>query len=318
MQTTSNSCDSIDFTLLEQRRLPVNDIDSSPEVTEVIAKMPSWVMRGVLHLIVAFILVALVWASLSSVDIVAVGRGVLIPEGNVKPVQASSFGAVQSLFVKEGDKVERGDVLVQLDASEMRNRVHKLRQELQTSQSQLMRMKVDRPLVETLEQQNRIARLQSELGTAERMLQNSTITAPVSGVITTLSVRSGREVLQPGQTVATIAPTDVPLVVEAQLPNKDIAFMKDGLTAKLKFDAFPYQDYGIVEGTVIDISPDAQVSKESGSLYKITIALTGSSKRELPLRTGLVVTAEIITERRSVLSFLFEPVRKLKSDMGLH
>ncbi len=175
---------------------------------------------------------------------------------------------------------------------------------------------VNRPVAETLEQQNRIARLQSEIAAAELMLQHTTLTAPVSGIVTTIGVRGSGEVLQPGQTIATIAPTGAQLIVEALVPNKDIAFIEKGLPAKLKFDAFPFQDYGVVEGTVIDVSPDAQVDKALGSFYKVTIA---PGKREIaakgknvPLRPGLAVTAEIITERKSILSLLLEPFRKLK------
>jgi hypothetical protein len=112
-------------------------------------------------------------------------------------------------------------------------------------------------------------------------------------------------VLQSGQTVATIAPDGARLVVEAQLLNKDIAFIEKGLPAKLKFDAFPFQNYGVVEGTVIDVSPDAQVDKEFGSFYKVTIApkTTGiiAKGKTVPLRPGLAVSAEIVTDRKSIL-----------------
>jgi HlyD family secretion protein len=126
--------------------------------------------------------------------------------------------------------------------------------------------------------------------------------------------------LQQGQTVATIAPGDVPLVIETLLADKDIAFVQKGLAAKLKFEAFPFQDYGVVEGTVIDISPDA-LSKDGVNYYKVTIAPSKTSiatqEREVMLRPGLSVRAEIITERRTVLSLMLAPVRKLKSHMAL-
>jgi multidrug efflux pump subunit AcrA (membrane-fusion protein) len=313
---TNDDNDSVDLAALGKTWTPPQVLDTSPEVSDVIARLPWWATRGVLYIIIAFIVVALVWATLSKVDVIAEGRGTLVPEGYVKPVQAAGAGVVQNVFVKEGDSVERGQALVQLAAAEMRTRLGKLREELDTSQLQLRQLMVNRPVAETLEQQNRIARLQSEIAAAELMLQHTTLTAPVSGIVTTIGVRGSGEVLQPGQTIATIAPTGVQLIVEALVPNKDIAFIEKGLPAKLKFDAFPFQDYGIVEGTVIDVSPDAQVDKALGSFYKVTIA---PGKREIaakgknvPLRPGLAVTAEIITERKSILSLLLEPFRKLK------
>jgi hemolysin D len=162
--------------------------------------------------------------------------------------------------------------------------------------------------------------LQSEITAAELALQHTTITAPVGGLITTLEVRSAGTVLQSGQTIATIAPAGARLVVEAQVPNKDIAFIEKGLPAKLKFDAFPFQDYGAVEGTVIEVSPDAQVDKDMHSFYKVTIAPgkteIAAKNKNVPLRPGLAVTVEIITERKSILSLILEPFRQLKGAAG--
>ena len=313
---TNDDNDSVDLAALGKTWTPPQVLDTSPEVSDVIARLPWWATRGVLYIIVAFIVVALVWAAVSKVDVIAEGRGTLVPEGYVKPVQAAGAGVVQNVFVKEGDPVERGQALVQLAAAEMRTRLGKLREELDTSQLQLRQLMVNRPVAETLEQQNRIARLQSEIAAAELMLQHTTLTAPVSGIVTTIGVRGSGEVLQPGQTIATIAPTGAQLIVEALVPNKDIAFIEKGLPAKLKFDAFPFQDYGIVEATVIDVSPDAQVDKALGSFYKVTIAPgkteIAAKGKNVPLRPGLAVTAEIITERKSILSLLLEPFRKLK------
>lgn len=308
--------ESIDLAALGRSYTQPQQLDTSPEVSDVIARMPSWATRGLLYIIVAFIVVAFLWAGLSMVDVVAESRGVLVPEGYVKPVQAAAGGVVQNVFVREGETVERGQAIVQMDAREMRARLGKLREELTTSESQLRQSMVSRPVSETLDQQNRIARLQSEITAAELALQHTTITAPVSGLITTLEVRSAGTVLQSGQTIATIAPAGARLVVEAQVPNKDIAFIEKGLPVKLKFDAFPFQDYGAVEGTVIEVSPDAQLDKESRSFYKVTIAPRkteiAAKDKNVPLRPGLALTVEIITERKSILSLILEPFRKLK------
>jgi len=308
---------SVDLEFTDQTWMP-DSVHTAPEVAEVIAKLPWWAVRSLLYVIIAFILVAFAWASIVRVDLVAVANGTIIPQGNIKPIQPASSGVVQNVLIKEGDSVEVGDALIQLDAAEMRTRLFKLRQELEASQSQLRLMMVNRPINETLEQRNRIARLQTEISDVERMFRHTTITSPTKGIITAINVRGPGEVLQQGQTVATIAPSDVPLVVEALLADKDIAFVQKGLPAKLKFEAFPFQDYGVVDGTVIDVSPDA-IKKDGVNYYKVTIApsKTGISTREkdVMLRPGLSVSAEIVTERRTVLSLMLEPVRKFKSEI---
>ncbi len=313
----SDPQESVDLAALGRSYTPPQQADTSPEVSDVIAKMPWWATRGLLYIIIAFIFVAFLWAALSMVDVVTASRGVLVPEGHVKPVQSVAGGLVQSVFIREGEAITRGQAIVQLDAREMRTRLAKLREELTTSELQLRQSMSSRPFPETLDQQNRIARLQSEIAAAEFAMQHTTITAPVSGVVTTMEVRSVGTVLQPGQTLATIAPAGARLLVEAFVPNKDIAFIEKGLPAKLKFDAFPFQDYGAIEGTVIEVSPDAQLDKDSQSFYKVKIVpqkteVTARDKN-IPLRTGLTLTAEIVTERKSILSLILEPFRKLKS-----
>ena len=294
--------------------------DTSPEVADVIARMPWWASRGLVYIIIGFVIAAIFWAALSKIDIVAESRGTLVPEGYVKPVQAAGAGVVQSVFVREGDEVEDSQPLVQLDATEMRTRVNKLREELATSQAQLRQFMVNKPVSDTLEQQNRIARLQSDLAAAQLALQHTTITAPVAGTLTTLEVRSAGTVLQSGQTIATIMPRGARLLVEAHVPNKDIAFIEKGMRAKLKFDAFPFQDYGIVDGTVTEVSPDAQTNNDSSSFYKVMIAPAqteiGAKGKNVPLRAGLALSAEIVTERKTILALLLEPFRKLKAKVS--
>src|SRR5262249_13225916 len=158
------------------------------------------------------------------------------------------------------------------------------------------------PVTETLEQENRLARLQSEIASTERSLNQTVVLAPSRGVITTLEVRGAGAVVQAGQRIATIAPSDARLVVEARVLNKDIALVKTGMPVKLKFDAFPFQDYGTLPANVIEVSPDSQTGDMQESFYKVKIKPQQSefalADRVLPIRTGLAVTAEIITERR--------------------
>jgi multidrug efflux pump subunit AcrA (membrane-fusion protein) len=312
--------ESVDLAELGKSYTPPQTLDTTPEVSDVIAQMPWWAARGLVYIIAGFLVAAFIWSSLSMVDVVTESRATLVPEGHVKPVQAAGAGVVQNVFVKEGDTLERGQAIVQLDATEIRTRLGKLREELVTNQTQLRQAMATRPFAETLEQQNRIARLQSEITAAELSLRHTTITTPVSGIVTALDVRSPGAVLEAGQTIASVAPAGARLVVEAQVPNKDIAFIEKGLPARLKFDAFPFQDYGTLDGTVIEVSPDAQVDKELGSFYKVTIAPRKAEimakGKSMPLRPGLAVTAEIITERKSILSLILEPFRKLKSEIG--
>lgn len=313
----NDSTESLDLAALGKSWTPP-DADASPEVSDVIAEVPWWAARGLLYIIVLFIIAALVWANFSMVDVTVAARGALVPEGNVRPVQAAGAGIVQRVFVREGDTVVRGQPLVQLDATELRTRLNRLRDELASSQQQLRRLRTTGPVTETLEQESRIARLESEIAAVEITLRQTTVTATTGGVVTTLDVRSAGAVLEAGQRIATIAPAGARLVIEALVPNRDITFIERGTPAILKFDAFPYQDYGTIPGAVIEISPDAIADEQLGSVYRVTIAPERYEilvrGRNMPLRPGLALTAEIVTERRSILEMILEPFRSVRGE----
>jgi hemolysin D len=87
-----------------------------PAAIEVEQGAPSPLGRAIVWLIVAFVVAGLAWAFLGRVDIVAVAQGRIIPSGHSKPVQALEIGAVSAIHVAEGDLVETGDLLLELDA----------------------------------------------------------------------------------------------------------------------------------------------------------------------------------------------------------
>ncbi len=310
---------ALDLAALGRTWTPPHVVDVAPEVADVLARLPWWIARGLLYVVVGFVVAGLLWAHFSVVDMVVTARGVLVPEGYVRPVQTLGAGRVQYVLVREGDIVERGQVLVQLEASALRGRVDTLRGELRITREQLRQMRVAQgPVPETLDHENRIARLSTELAGAELDLEKAAIVAPAGGVITTLAVRGAGAVVQPGQTVASIAPAGARLLAEVEVANKDSGLLARGLRVKLKFDAFPFQDYGVVDGRIVEISPDARGDGRSESFYRVTIApgqTTMAAGGDLPLRPGLALTAEIVTDRKSVLDILFEPWRKLRRQL---
>ena len=297
---------------------PHHTVDAAPEAADVLSEMPWWGARGLVYLFTAFVVLALLWAGLSKVEIVVTARGTLIPEGNVRLVQAALGGVVQSVYVHEGDTVAAGHPLVQIDGAEARARLTKLREEIATNREQLRRLlAAEGPVAATLDQQNRIARLESEAAAAEINLRQTTVRAPSDGVLTELSVRGPGNVVQAGQQVAALAPAGARLVFEAQVLNKDMARITTGLPVKLKFDAFPFQEYGVIEGRILTVAPDA--AGEHGAAYKVTI-LAGQTTslangKTLALRSGMTATAEIITERKTILQLILEPFRKLRESI---
>lgn len=158
---------------------------------------------------------------------------------------------------------------------------------------------------------------QQEVATAE--LKELTLRAPVNGTISALNIRNASEVVQAGQTIAELASQKAPLVLAVALPTREAGFVKVGDSVQVKFDAYPYQDYGIITGKVQSISPDAKVDERQGAFYRVDIALDRRSlSPNIQLKSGQTATAEIIIRRRHIVDILLDPIRQLqKSNLNL-
>ena len=101
-----------------------------PSILEVTETPPSPVGRLVLWTMVIFIIVAGIWVFVGEVDEVAVATGKVIPVGNVKVVQSGNKGAIKALYVKEGDFVEEGQPLVELDTTKTKADVDQMKKQV--------------------------------------------------------------------------------------------------------------------------------------------------------------------------------------------
>jgi hemolysin D len=194
----------------------------------------------------------------------------------------------------------------------------KLREELTNAREQLRQIKATKGAgAETLERENSILRLEGEVATAELNLNQTTIVSPISGVLTKLDTKNIGAVISVGEKIASIAPDTAQLVIEAKLPTKNAPFIEKGMPAKLRFEAFPYQDYGIITGQVSFISPDVEKDEKLGTYYKVIIvpdkAFISANGKNIPLKSGLAVSIDIITGKKSLLSNILEPIQKIKS-----
>jgi hemolysin D len=171
-------------------------------------------------------------------------------------------------------------------------------------------------LVQRTQLQAKIQQNEKQLEQAKAELKQLALTAPVDGVVLSLNVRNSGEVVQPGQTITEIAPQTAPLILVAALPTREAGFVKVGDKAQIKFDAYPYQDYGVSAGKVTTISPDIKVDERLGAIYRVEIALDRSSiatkSQATPLKAGQTATAEIVIRRRTIAEMLLDPLRQLQ------
>jgi hemolysin D len=169
---------------------------------------------------------------------------------------------------------------------------------------------------EVSQRQAKIRETETLLKAAQLKAKQTQLYAPVTGTVSALKVRNPGEVTQPGQTLAEIAPANAPLVLTAFLPSQQAGLVQTGMAVQIKLDAFPYQNYGLVAGQVLSISPDATIDKQLGSGYQVEIALRQHSvsdrERVIPLKAGQTASAEIIVRQRRIVDMLLDPIRQIQ------
>ncbi len=139
--------------------------------------------------------------------------------------------------------------------------------------------------------------------------------APVAGRVTALTARIGQPVSPEAQLMA-IVPEGSRLTAELSVPSAAIGFVKTGQEVRLALDAFPYQRYGTIRGTVRTVATAAvNTSGPNGTtiaIYPVTVSLHAAGiaayGRFEPLVPGMSLTARIVTEEQSLLEWLFEPL----------
>jgi HlyD family secretion protein len=142
------------------------------------------------------------------------------------------------------------------------------------------------------------------------------IVAPVDGVITDVTSTQPGDKLQANTPLGGIAPKGARPVLKAEIAESDRGFLREGLAVKLKFNAFPYQRYGLIDGTLEFISPAARPSVQTKQLiYEGRIRLDRDfyevAGRRYPLHYGMMATAEIVVRERRLIDLAIDPFRQV-------
>ncbi|MGK7873731.1 MAG: HlyD family efflux transporter periplasmic adaptor subunit [Xenococcaceae cyanobacterium] len=164
-----------------------------------------------------------------------------------------------------------------------------------------------------------IAQTKSKIESLEFQLSQRVLEAPIEGTIFQLPIQGEGEVVQPGDMIAEIAPLGASLVLRAQMATTESGFLTTGMPVKMKFDAYPFQDYGVVEGELVEISPTTKVTEtDQGKVatYELKIELNQtciSTPNEcIALRPGDTATAEVVLRQRRLIDFIIDPFKKLQ------
>ena len=173
------------------------------------------------------------------------------------------------------------------------------------------RNKVRTELSETTAKLNGLIEAQVAL---DDKVQQSVLKAPVNGTVSRLFYNTVGGVIQPGKEVLELVPTDDTLVLETKIQPRDIAFVSLNQAAAVKLTAYDYTIYGTMEAKVISVAADSIVDEKGNAFYIVKVqTLKPSLGENLPIIPGMVAQVDIITGKKSVLSYLLKPVLKAKS-----
>lgn len=187
-------------------------------------------------------------------------------------------------------------------------RTNKLNAYRQDAQTQLAKANADYEQARQLLTQRRQA------------LESTKLRAPMSGLVKNVQVTTLGAVFRPGDELLQIVPSDEPLIIEARVRTADVAFLRKGLKANVKLDAYDYTVYGSLKGHVTYISPDTlkdDMQRDEEPYYRVHIQIDHiptQHRDAVEVLPGMTARVEIITGERTVAQYLLKPLRRIGSE----
>jgi membrane fusion protein len=229
-----------------------------------------------------------------------------------------------------GEKKFVSEALVKQKQDEVTDQEIKL-QALRRQRGQVERdlgsAKMDMPATEmrSKAQVEQVSRQISEL--KEGMVQaesrrESVIRAPMAGVVTNIAVNKGQSIAADSP-LAMVMPKGSGLHVELLVPTRAIGFVKPGQEVVMRYEAFPHERFGQYRGVIVDIGRNVWTQGErigplsaKEPVYRVDVKLERQAVtalgQEYALRPGMLVNADLLLEKRTLLEWIFEPVLQLK------
>lgn len=151
-------------------------------------------------------------------------------------------------------------------------------------------------------------------GLADR-IKYAEIRSPVRGTVQRLLVNTVGGVVQPGNQVLEIIPLDDQLLIEAKVAPKDIAFLRPGQPAIVKFTAYDFVVYGGLRGTLEHISADTITDERDNTFYLVRVRTDRAGfDPALPIMPGMTTQVDILTGKKTVLAYLLKPVLRAQQN----
>jgi membrane fusion protein len=259
-------------------------------------------------------------------ELTQVDREMKLQEVRIKSAreQLERYGGLMSekKFVSEALVKQKQD-----EVTDQEIKAQALRRQRGQVERDLAAARMEEPQIElrSRAQYEQVARQISELKEGMSQVEarrETVIRAPMAGVVTNIAVNRGQSVAADAP-LATVLPKGSGLHVELLVPTRAIGFVTKGQEVVLRYEAFPYERFGQYRGTITDIGRNVWTQGErigplsaKEPVYRIDVALERQAVmalgQEFALRPGMLVNADLLLEKRTLLEWIFEPVLQLK------
>jgi adhesin transport system membrane fusion protein len=227
----------------------------------------------------------------------------LIGSGAVSEVELLRIERDASRFRGERDMAAAQISRTQSAISEANHRIEEV--------SLTFRNEAGKDLAETMARLNSLS--EGSIGLADKV-DRAVLRSPVKGTVKRLLVNTVGGVVQPARDIVEIVPLEDTLLLEARVQPRDIAFLRPGQKAMVKFTAYDFSIYGGLDGQLEHIGADSVVDEKGNAFYTVRVRTNQPDiGNDLPIIPGMIAEVDIITGEKSILSYLLKPVLRAKA-----
>jgi adhesin transport system membrane fusion protein len=164
------------------------------------------------------------------------------------------------------------------------------------------------------EKRARAAQTSATIAQLRDQLHNLDLTAPLAGFVEKIQVATIGQTVTPGQEIMQLVPGDRAFVLDVSVMNRDIGFIREGMPVTLKFQAYDYQRYGVLNGTVTAIATDSTPSEGNGDFfYTVQVrptAISPDRAADLIIHSGMIADADFHVGTRTVLTYFLDAITR--------
>lgn len=266
-----------------------------------------------------FSLFFFVWAAIAELDTVIRADGFVIPTSKVHMVQNLYTERLTKINIELGDKVKKEEILFVFDNQQAMTEYNSLKREVEDREKKVA-------ILSNLVNEGAAAEMtlideslllndaQKRFKSSQIRLENTSIVSPVNGVISQIHANNVGQVMDSGSPLAEIVPAGDKLRIEVNIQLKDIADVREGMLSKISFTAYDMAIWGQVDGKVKTVSASTRIGKNEVPYYPAIIEVDAEeikNANNIEILTGMQANASIIGKKRTILSYITNPISKL-------